>query len=131
MYDWGKWGDGGHGWREMEGTGRTNPAPGAGGVRDHVFVAIKGLDGHVYINQADLGRPFNNQWSQSDLVTDVAPAVPGVGNSVSFFVKSLDRIWYAWALSGEGGHGSQEVRGQGPPNDPPPPARGQVPRTVP
>ena len=83
-------------------------------VGDHVFVAIKGLDGYVYINQADLRRPFNDQWSQAPLVTDVAPAVAGVGHYVYFFAKTLDgRIVYDWAVLGQGGHGWREMEGTG------------------
>src|SRR5438552_928340 len=106
MYDWAVLGKGGHGWRGMEGSGRSNAGPAAGAVRDHVFVAIKGLDGYVYINQADQGHPFNDQWSQSKMTTNVSPAVAGVGNSVYFFAKTLDgRIVYDWAVLGQGGHG--------------------------
>jgi hypothetical protein len=48
-------GQGGVGWAEMEGGGRTDAVPGAGAVGTHVFVAVKGLDGNLYLNQADLG----------------------------------------------------------------------------
>src|SRR5439155_739445 len=114
MYDWAELGKGGHGWREMEGTGRTNAAPAAGAVREHVFVAIKGLDGYVYINQADQGRPFNDQWSQSCLNALVDPAVAVEGKWVYFFAKTLDgRIVYDWAVLGQGGHGWREMEGTG------------------
>ena len=55
-------GQGGVGWVEVDGGGRTDTAPAAGAVGTHVFVAVKGLDGQVYINQADLGGSFNSFW---------------------------------------------------------------------
>ena len=79
-----------------------------------MFVSVKGLDGNIYLNQADLGQPFNSSWSSSNFRTDVAPAVAGVENSVYFFAKSLDgRIFYDWAVLGQGGHGWAEVDGNG------------------
>jgi hypothetical protein len=42
----------------VEGGARTDAAPAAGAVGSHVFVAIKGLDGKIYVNQADRARPF-------------------------------------------------------------------------
>jgi hypothetical protein len=111
-----KLGQGGVGWVEVEGNGRTDTAPAAGAVGNHVFVAIKGTDGHIYVNQADLGQPFG-QWfggSSNDIVTDVAPAVTGVGDNVYFFAKSLDgRIFFNRAKLGQGGVGWVEVKGNG------------------
>jgi hypothetical protein len=66
FYDRAVLGQGGVGWSEVEGNGRTDAAPAAAGVGNHVFVAVKGLDGHIYLNQADLGRPFNNFLSRMD-----------------------------------------------------------------
>jgi hypothetical protein len=54
-------GQAGQGWSEVEGEGRTDAAPSAGAVATHVFIGIKGLDGRIYINQADLDKPFG-QW---------------------------------------------------------------------
>jgi hypothetical protein len=53
-------GQGGVGWTEMEGGGRTDAAPAAGAIGTHVFVAVKGLDGKPYLNQADLGHAFGD-----------------------------------------------------------------------
>src|SRR5258708_35643896 len=45
-------------------------------------------------------------------ITDVAPAVAGVGNSVYFFAKALDgRIIYQWADLGKGKQGWREMGG--------------------
>jgi hypothetical protein len=66
FYNRAVFGQGGVGWSEVEGNGRTDVAPAAAGVGNHVFVAVKGLDGHIYLNQADQGRPFNNFWSRMD-----------------------------------------------------------------
>ena len=106
-------GQGGVGWNDVEGNGRTDAAPAAAAVGTHVFVAVKGLDGHVAINQADLGHPFG-QWFPSEMITDAAPAVAGVGNNVYFFAKAPDgRIRYNRAQLGQGGVGWNDVEGNG------------------
>jgi hypothetical protein len=61
LYNRAKLGQGGVGWREIEGNGRTDTAPAAGAVGDHVFVAIRRADGRLAINQGDKGQPFG-QW---------------------------------------------------------------------
>jgi hypothetical protein len=61
FYDWWKLGEGGHGWRKLEGNGRTDVAPAAALVGDdstYLFVAIKGLGDQLYLNQGELGGPF-------------------------------------------------------------------------
>jgi hypothetical protein len=60
-YNWWLLGQGGAGWRELDGDGRTDAAPAAalvGPGNDYLFVAVKGLDGNVYLNQGQLGHPF-------------------------------------------------------------------------
>jgi hypothetical protein len=54
------------GWKEVEGNGRTNAAPGAGAVGSHVFVAVKGLDGRVVVNQADGGARWQSYEATAD-----------------------------------------------------------------
>jgi hypothetical protein len=66
FYDWWKLGEGGHGWRELEGDWRTDAAPAAALVGDdhaYLFVIVKGLDGQLYLNQGQLGSPFVG-WQQ-------------------------------------------------------------------
>jgi hypothetical protein len=46
---------------EPEGDGRTGAAPAAALVGDqhgYLFVTVKGLDGQLYVNQGQLGKPF-------------------------------------------------------------------------
>jgi hypothetical protein len=114
-----KLGEGGVGWKEVEGNRRTDAAPAAAAIGTHVFVAIKGLDGEVYVNQADLGQRFG-EWFPAGFQTDVAPALAAVGNEVYFFAKHLDgRIFYNHAKLGEGGVGWKEVEGHGRTGDAP------------
>lgn len=61
LYDWWGLGEGGHGWVELPGGGRTDAAPAAALVgSDHrsLFVVVKGLDGQLYLNQGQLGGSF-------------------------------------------------------------------------
>src|SRR5207248_2394301 len=77
------------------------------------FVVVKGGDGNLYLNQADLGQPFG-QWFPMGFQTDAAPGVAGVGDNVYFFAKHLDgRIFYNRAQLGQGGVGWAEVEGGG------------------
>ena len=46
------------GWVEVEGGGRTDAAPAAAALGTYMFVAVKGLDGRVWLNQGELGQPF-------------------------------------------------------------------------
>ena len=52
-------GQGGQGWVEIEGGGRTNAAPAVNGVGNSIFCFVKGLDGRSYLNQAEVGHPFS------------------------------------------------------------------------
>ncbi|HKF55497.1 MAG TPA: hypothetical protein VKJ45_08645, partial [Blastocatellia bacterium] len=107
-------GQGGAGWVEVDGGGRTDAAPAAAAVGTHVFVAVRGLDRQVYLNQADLGGSFNSFWLPMGFTTDVPVAVAGVGNNVYFFAKHLDgRIFFNRAVFGQGGVGWVEVDGGG------------------
>lgn len=102
------------GWFEAQGDGRTDAAPAAAAVGNHLFVAVKALGGNeIFLNQADLGHSFG-QWFPMGFSTDVAPAVAGVGNNVYFFAKSLDgRIFKNQAVLGHVGQGWVEVEGGG------------------
>ena len=63
LYNRSKLGQGGEGWVEVGGGGRTNASPAAAAVGTYMFVAVRGLDGNIYINQTgDLGQSFTG-WS--------------------------------------------------------------------
>ena len=113
-------GQGGAGWQEVQGNGRTDSAPAAAAVGNHIFVAVRGADGWVAINQADDGQPFGQWFPSNGVTTNVAPAVAGVGNSVYFFATSVDgRIMFNRAVVGQGGDGWKEVAGNGRTNSAP------------
>lgn len=61
FYTWWELGQGGRGYGEIEGGGRSDAAPAAALVGDqhnYLFVVVKGLDGNLYLNQGELGKPF-------------------------------------------------------------------------
>jgi hypothetical protein len=61
FYKWWDLGQGGQAYGELEGGGRTDAAPAAalvGPQHNYLFVIIKGLDGNLYLNQGELGKPF-------------------------------------------------------------------------
>ncbi|HEX9033515.1 MAG TPA: hypothetical protein VF834_16870, partial [Streptosporangiaceae bacterium] len=58
FYNFWQLGQGGQGWKELDGGGRTDAAPAAALVGTYLFVAVKGLDGNVYLNQGELGQTF-------------------------------------------------------------------------
>src|SRR5260370_18946924 len=111
-YDRAVLGQAGLGWTEVDGNGLISSARAAAGVGTHVFVAARGLDGNLYLNQADLGGHFNDFWSPMGFSTDVAPAVAAVGNNVYFFVKRSDgRVFYDRAVLGHAALGWHQVAG--------------------
>ncbi len=57
-YNWWNVGEGGKGWKSLADNVRTDMAPAASLVGDYLFVAITGRDGHIYLNQGNLGQPF-------------------------------------------------------------------------
>lgn len=106
-------GQAGSGWTEMEGNGKTDRSPASGAVGTHLFIAIKGLDGQIYLNQADEGNPFG-QWFPMNFKTDVAPCLVGIGKSIFMFAKGLDqKIYLNQAVLGSGFSGWFEVQGNG------------------
>jgi hypothetical protein len=114
FYDYAQLGQGGHGWVELEGNGRTNAAPAAAAIGTYLFVAVKGLDNNVYVNQGELGHPFVGWRASPNMQTDVAPALASGANNIIFVAKSLDgRIFYDYAQLGQGGHGWVELEGNG------------------
>ena len=66
FYSWWELGKAGSPFVELDGGGRTDAAPTAslvGKNHNFLFVVIKGLDGLLYINQGELGKPFVG-WQQ-------------------------------------------------------------------
>jgi hypothetical protein len=61
FYDWWDLGQSGHGFTELDGGGHTDAAPAAalvGPQHNYLFVAIKGPDDYLLLNQGELGKPF-------------------------------------------------------------------------
>jgi hypothetical protein len=65
FHGWNDTGRGVYNWIELDGNGRTNAGPAAAlvGGGSYLFVAVKGLDGNLYLNQGVLGKPFVG-WQQ-------------------------------------------------------------------
>jgi hypothetical protein len=108
-------GTAGDGWRELDGAGRTDAPPAAAVVGNvpYVFVAIKGPDGYVWINQGGVGGPYVG-WQRTDFQTNVAPAVASFANGVVFYAKDLQgRIFSNRVVLGAAGDGWRELEGNG------------------
>ncbi len=61
FYNWWRLGEGGHGWRKIDGDEGPDAAPTAtlvGDTDSYLFVAVKGLDGQIYLNQGELDGQF-------------------------------------------------------------------------
>jgi hypothetical protein len=61
FYTWWDLGQSGQGYGELDGGGHTDAAPAAalvGPKHSYLFVAIKGPDGGLLLNQGELGKPF-------------------------------------------------------------------------
>jgi hypothetical protein len=103
------------GWFEVQGDGRTDAAPAAVRLRQSVFVFIKGLDGRIFLNQAEYRHAFSGWFElQGDGRTDAAPTCATVENVVFCFVKGLDgRIYVNQAEFGHAFSGWFEVQGDG------------------
>jgi hypothetical protein len=102
-------------WLEVEGGGRTNASPAAAltGNAPYVFVGVKGLDGNMYINQGDLGRPYVG-WGYFGIQTNVAPAVATTPDGVLFFATRTDgHIFSNRVVLGQAAQGWNEVGGGG------------------
>ncbi|MGH2965123.1 MAG: hypothetical protein ACRDMH_07055 [Solirubrobacterales bacterium] len=103
------------GWFEVQGDGRTDAAPTAATIGDHVFVFVKGLNHRIYVNQADYGSAFGAWFEvQGDGLTDAAPAAAVLEQTVFCFVKGLDgRIYLNQADLGHAFGAWFEVQGDG------------------
>jgi hypothetical protein len=118
FYDWSDLGEGGgQVYGELEGGGRTDAAPAAalvGPQHNYLFVVIKGLDGNLYVNQGELGKPFAGWGRSGNIQTGLAPGAASSGNTSAVVAVGTDgRIFYDWSDLGQGGHGFTELDGGG------------------
>jgi hypothetical protein len=113
FYNWWNIGLGGHGWKELEGQGRTDAAPTAALAGKYLFVVMKGIDGYLYLNQGDVSKAFVG-WQRMDFQTNLPPTAASSGNLVSLVaVDKQGHIFYnSWNL-GQGGSGWKELEGNG------------------
>ena len=117
FYKWWDLGQGGQVYGELEGGGRTGAAPAAalvGPQHNYLFVVVKGLDGNIYVNQGELGKPFVGWGSSKNFQTGVAPGAASSGNTTAVVAAGTDgRIFYDWWDLGQGGRGFTELDGGG------------------
>lgn len=100
--------------QKVDGQVSADSAPSAGAVDSQIFVAVKGSNNHLYMNQATSGSAFNNSWQDMNFQTDSAPAVVGVQNFVYIFAKSIDgTIHFNRAALGSDFEGWKVVEGDG------------------
>ena len=116
LYTWWELGQGGQGFGEVEGDGRSDAAPAValvGAQHNYLFVLVKGLDGNLYLNQGELGKPFVG-WQQIGFKTNLAPGAASSGNTTAVVAVRTDgRIFYDWWELGQGGEGFRELDGDG------------------
>ncbi len=99
-------GGGAAGWREVGSGGSTTTTPVASVVQNYMFVAVRGGDGNVYLNQGAVGGGFVG-WQWAGITSDVAPALVTSGSTDTLlFVKDrLGYIFFTWWQLGGGGNG--------------------------
>jgi hypothetical protein len=116
FYNWWQLGQGGMGWRELDGDGRTDAAPAAALVGDdhsYLFVVVKGLNGNLYLNQGQFGRPFVG-WEPMGFQSLLSSGAASSGNNAAVVATRSDgRIFYNWWQLGQGGMGWRELDGDG------------------
>jgi hypothetical protein len=116
LYDYFDLGQGGHGFRELPGSGQTTAAPAAalvGPNHNYLFVWIKGLNGQLQLNQGELGKTFTG-WSSGNFSPAFAPAATSSGNTSAIVtVDASNHIFYDYFDLGQGGHGFQQLAGGG------------------
>jgi len=107
------------GWMGLGGDVLTDAAPAAALVGDpgayYLFVAIKGLDNQLYLNQGGLSGPFVG-WRPMNFPyhTNVAPGATSAENTSVVVATDTDgRIFYTWWKLGEAGHKWLELEGDG------------------
>jgi hypothetical protein len=117
FYKWWDLGKGGQIYGELDGNGRTDAAPApalVGPQHNYLFVIVKGLDGNLYLNQGELGKPFVGWHTSMNFQTRVAPGAASAGDTTAVVATGVDgRIFYDWWELGQGGHGFRELDGNG------------------
>jgi hypothetical protein len=104
-----------NGWAEVQGDGRTDAAPAAASLGNHLYVFVKGPTGLIFHNSARDGQAFGG-WAevQGNGRTDAAPAAASLGNSIYVFVKGpTGLIFHNSARDGQAFGGWAEVQGNG------------------
>jgi hypothetical protein len=111
FYSWGRLGEAASGWIDI--GGQTVASPAGALIGTYLFVAVRGMDGNVWINQGELGRhPFIG-WQGHGFQTDVAPGATSAGNTFVFLAKHPDgRTFYSWGKLGEAASGWIDIGGQ-------------------
>ena len=116
FYTWWVLGEGGKGFGEMDGNGRSDSAPAAalvGGKNNYLFSIVKGLDNSLYLNQGELGKTFVG-WQAMNFQTNMSPGAASSGDTTAVVAVSPDgRIFYTWWVLGEGGKAFTELDGGG------------------
>jgi hypothetical protein len=77
FYTWWRLGQGGSGWHPVDLPGetfRTDAAPAVTAVGNYLFLLAKSLDGELWLNQGEVGKPFVG-WQPAGIRTDVGAAV--------------------------------------------------------
>jgi hypothetical protein len=100
------------GWVELDRNWRTDAAPAAALVGSYLFVVVKGLDGQLYLNQGNLGKPFVG-WQPMGFTTNGAPGATSSRDTSVVVATSTDgRIFYNWWHLGGAGQW-RELEGGG------------------
>ena len=67
-------------------------------------MVVKSLDGNVYLNQGQLGKPFVG-WQQMGIQTAVSPSAASSNGNTVVVVKDINgNMQYNWWAIGQGGH---------------------------
>ena len=109
FYNWWKTGQGGHGWKELEGGRQTDATPAGALVGKYLFVMIKGLDKKIYLNQGDIASKFNG-WQNMGFASEVAPSAASSGNTAVAVAVKKGRVYYNWWQLGQGGSGWKSLQ---------------------
>lgn len=79
-----------------------------------MFVAVRGFDNNVYVNQGDLGSVYVGWQTDRVIQTNVAPAVATTPDGVLFLATDTQgRIMVNRVVLGQAGEGWHELGGGG------------------
>jgi hypothetical protein len=112
FYNWWNLGQGARGWREIEGGGTTHATPAIALVGKYAFVAIRGTDGSIYLNQGDVNKPFVG-WRTMNFQSPYAPGAASSGKLTAVVAANPHgTVAYNWWSLGQGGKGWQTLDGR-------------------